>query len=84
MPTLAPRVSCRCAKMGVGGGRLAEQPPGWLSQSNTVPRPGGRQDRGEGWVGAGVPVYSCVYSGVFSVRYRAGVSVCEPPPPRPA
>ncbi|KAJ1062644.1 hypothetical protein K5549_020448, partial [Capra hircus] len=46
------RVSCRCAKMGVGGGGcLAEQPPGWLSQSNTVPPAWGtaRQGRGLGW-----------------------------------
>lgn len=73
------RVSCRCAKMGVGGGEGAWQssPQGGSLKAIQFLLPGGRQDRGEGWVGdLGFPVYSCVYSGVFSVWYPLWASLC--------
>lgn len=78
VPTLAAVCLADVPKLGgMGRGCLAEQPPGWLSQSNTVPLPRGWQDRGEGWGGTwGVPMYSCVYSGVFSVWYPLWASMC--------
>lgn len=83
------RVSCRCAKMGVGGGEgrggcLAERPPGWLSQSNTVPPAWGtaRQGRGLGW-GPGGSLCTAVYiQGCSLSGTRCGrLCVCEPPLP---
>uniref|UniRef100_A0A4W2EAI7 Uncharacterized protein n=1 Tax=Bos indicus x Bos taurus TaxID=30522 RepID=A0A4W2EAI7_BOBOX len=74
------RVSCRCAKMGVGGGEGAWQssPQGGSLKAIQFLLPGGRQDRGEGWVGdLGVPcVQLCIFRGVLRLVPAVGVSVC--------
>lgn len=79
MPTLAAACLADVPKWGWGGGGcLAEQPPGWLSQSNTVPPAWGtaRQGRGLGW-GPGVPcVQLCIFRGVLRLVPAVGVSVC--------
>lgn len=71
---------------GGGGGCLAEQPPGWLSQSNTVPPAWGtaRQGRGLGW-GPGGSLCTAVYiQGCSLSGTRCGrLCVCEPPLPLP-
>lgn len=77
MPTLAAACLADVPKWGWGGGCLAEQPPGWRSQSNTVPPAWGTAGQGRGLGrGLGVPVYSCVYSGVFSVWHLPRASLC--------
>nr|KAF6374226.1 hypothetical protein mPipKuh1_009459 [Pipistrellus kuhlii] len=71
--------------VGWGGGCLAEWPPGWLSQSNTVPPAWGTARQGRGLGGdLGVPcVQLCIFR-VFSVWYSLRTSrVCDPPPPVP-
>lgn len=72
------RVSCRCAKIGVGGrgGCLAEQPQGGSLKAIQFSCWGtARQGRGLGG-DLGFPMYSCVYSGVFSVWYPLWASMC--------
>lgn len=84
VPTLAAVCLADVPKLGgMGRGCLAEQPPGWLSQSNTVPLPRGWQDRGEGWGGPGGSPCTAVYiQGCSLSGTRCGhLCVCEPPLP---
>lgn len=79
------RVSCRCAKIGVGGrgGCLAEQPQGGSLKAIQFSCWGtARQGRGLGG-DLGFPMYSCVYSGVFCLVPTVGIYVCVNPFPMP-
>lgn len=78
MPTLAAACLADVPKWGWGGeGAWQSSPQGGSLKAIQFLLPGGRQDRGEGWVGdLGFPVYSCVYSGVFSVWYPLWASLC--------
>lgn len=77
-------VSCRCAKTGLGGREGAWQsgPQGGSLKAIQFLLPGGRQDRGEGWVGdLGVPfVQLCIFRGVLCLVLAADVYVCVIPP----
>lgn len=73
------RVSCRCAKMGMGGGRV----PGRAAPRVALSKQYSSSCLGDGKTGErvglgtwGFPVYSCVYSGVFSVWYPLWASLC--------
>uniref|UniRef100_A0A8C9AK39 Uncharacterized protein n=1 Tax=Prolemur simus TaxID=1328070 RepID=A0A8C9AK39_PROSS len=73
------RVSCRCAKIGVGGGEGAWQssPQGGSLKAIQFPCLGDSKTGERVGVGTwGFPMYSCVYSGVFSVWYPLWASMC--------
>uniref|UniRef100_A0A8C0N8X0 Uncharacterized protein n=2 Tax=Canis lupus TaxID=9612 RepID=A0A8C0N8X0_CANLF len=82
-------VSCRCAKMGVGEGGKGRV-PGRAAPRVALSKQYSSSCLGDGKTGErvglgawGFPVYSCVYSGVFSVWYPLWVSTCVRTSPSP-
>lgn len=80
MPTLAAVCLADVPKWGWVGGEGAWQsgPQGGSLKAIQFLLPGGRQDRGEGWVGdPGVPcVQLCIFRGVLCLVLAADVYVC--------